>query len=583
MKYKSGIFIVVLSFALTTCFSAYTGDTGTLVIGFGSVPSSRVLVDTEKELPNIEHEVTLQGPGGTITKTLEGNSGLTIELAAGKWNVSIRGVGDTPDVYQWNNATGVEDPVFPDRMLRALGWNTVDIKAGQSNTASITMKTATEVTDWAQLKRAMDCMADGQKEFIVIAGEISAEEPLSIDLGKTITFMAEKDGKIIRGETNSSQIFQVNYASTLILGRSGMKGRLTIDGNGGSGGGSIVMMDNAGSSVFVLNDGVTLTNNNCYYPDGGGAVNVGADCKFFMNGGEIIGNSSSGPGGGVSCGTGSTFTMTGGKISNNSFWDYGSATGTHGGGVYMAGGSFTMSGGEISGNKAGTGNGGGVFYDAVTNSTASFIMTGGIIADNQADSGGGVFHNNGGLSITGGTIGPGNTADGYNGGGIYISSGMLGNREIGGSARVTGNKASAPDGLGGGVYVASTTLTMSGGSVTGNTAGIGGGVCVDNAAFTMTSGTIGGNNAVGGSGGGVLILASTSMGSFNKTGGTIYGSDAGDKANNCPGDGKAVMYMTYLYRNATAGPKVPLYVGYLAATLSPDSGETRDNWLPPFP
>jgi len=99
----------------------------------------------------------------------------------------------------------------------------------------------------------------------------------------------------------------------------------------------------------------------------------------------------------------------------------------------------------------------------------------------------------------------------------------------------------------------------------------------------MTGGTIGGNNAVGGSGGGVFVLASPSTGSFNKTGGTIYGSDAGDKANNCSGDGKAVMYMTNLYRNATAGPKVPLYVGFPAATLNPDNVDTRDNWLPPLP
>lgn len=100
---------------------------------------------------------------------------------------------------------------------------------------------------------------------------------------------------------------------------------------------------------------------------------------------------------------------------------------------------------------------------------------------------------------------------------------------------ITGNTA----GRGGGVYIApSRSFTMTGGSIKGNTAGNGGGVYVDADGsynmygnFTMTGGTIEGNTAD--KGGGVFTY-----GSFTMSGGTI----TKNKANT---DGKAVMIEHY--------------------------------------
>jgi hypothetical protein len=69
----------------------------------------------------------------------------------------------------------------------------------------------------------------------------------------------------------------------------------------------------------------------------------------------------------------------------------------------------------------------------------------------------------------------------------------------------------------GGVY-GSGNFTMSGGTISGNTADFGGGVSVTTGIFTMSGGTISGNSA-GNYGDGVFVDGGT----FTKTGGIIYG------------------------------------------------------------
>jgi hypothetical protein len=178
---------------------------------------------------------------------------------------------------------------------------------------------------------------------------------------------------------------------------------------------------------------------------------------------------------------------------------------------------FTMSGGTISGNTlTGTGSyGGGVV-------AGSFTISGGTISGNTAKNGGGGVATGGTFTMTGGTI--------------------------------SGNTVTA---LGGGVFVDAGTFTMEGGTISGNTASSGGGVFVETfATFTMNGGTISGNTAV--SGGGVYPV-----GTFTKTGGTIYGdndtthtSDS-DENTATSGNGHAV-YAGARKRNTTAGPGVAL-------------------------
>lgn len=134
--------------------------------------------------------------------------------------------------------------------------------------------------------------------------------------------------------------------------------------------------------------------------------------------------------------------------------------------------------------------------------------------------GGGIYVNGGSLTMQGGTI-TGNTAqDG--GGGVYVTNG--GNFTMdGGSIAENKTKTNYGAGVygGGGVLIQSGTFTMNGGAITENkSGGSGAGVYVNaNAAFTMTGGEISKNTSTAGEGGGVYV-----MGTFNMEGGEITGN-----------------------------------------------------------
>jgi hypothetical protein len=178
--------------------------------------------------------------------------------------------------------------------------------------------------------------------------------------------------------------------------------------------------------------------------------------------------------------------MNGGKISGISSYFYGA--------VYVENGTFTMNGGEISGNTSSYYRSGVVY---VKNGT--FTMNDGEISGNTSD-GGGVRVETGTFTMNGGKI-SGNTG----GGGVSAISFTM-----------NGGKISGNTGGGG---VSAISFTMNGGEISGNTStDFGGGVSASS--FTMKGGEISGNTARNG-GGGV-----SSTGTFDKTGGTITGSNS---------------------------------------------------------
>lgn len=111
-----------------------------------------------------------------------------------------------------------------------------------------------------------------------------------------------------------------------------------------------------------------------------------------------------------------------------------------------------------------------------------------------------------------------------------------------GGGKITGGKVSGANNHGGGIYIGDSgtygTLTMNGGSITGNTAeGLGGGVFVSaGTIFTMNGGTITGNTAgTGKNGGGVFVDCGrdSSIAFFNVSGySKITGNTVGGAANN---------------------------------------------------
>ena len=139
---------------------------------------------------------------------------------------------------------------------------------------------------------------------------------------------------------------------------------------------------------------------------------------------------------------------------------------------------------------------------------------------------------------------------------------------------LTGGSDSARNG--GGVYVAGGgTFTMTGGSIAGNTAAAGGGVYVDEGGtFTMAGGSIHNNKATSGGGGGVM----GNLGTVTLSGGSITGNATNDETY---GSGGGVcLYGTFylsgdsiIQNNTKAGSTDNLYLGWQTINITGPLGE----------
>lgn len=172
------------------------------------------------------------------------------------------------------------------------------------------------------------------------------------------------------------------------------------------------------------------------------------------------------------------FNMSGGSITNN--------TGAYGAAFFVNEGTVDISGGEISGNTAS--KYGGAIYIATSEGTVN--MTGGTIDSNKAGNYGGAIANGGGtVNVSGGTIS--NNAARY-GGGIAAWANTP-EMIISDNALITGNTAEGPKndpyGGGGGIYIQSGTLKVTGGTISNNTASYGGGIDTWGTAATTIEGT----------------------------------------------------------------------------------------------
>ena len=158
-------------------------------------------------------------------------------------------------------------------------------------------------------------------------------------------------------------VFTTNHAanSSMFMVQAG--GGLTIDGSGGSPGGSFDFIGSGryGTGTFLAITGTAEIKGDVIvrgFPANAVHVNGG---DFTLSGGILFNNrSDNGNGGGVRVRDNGTFNMYGGIIERN--------TAARGGGVYIESGSFNMYGGQIINNFA-MQDGGGlfVFEDNLTN------------------------------------------------------------------------------------------------------------------------------------------------------------------------------------------------------------------------
>jgi len=439
------IFIVV---SLSGCFSEWHGDLAQIVISFGG--AERALgydADDSDTHQQLEYRIALSCPSEMKEFDIQGNKTFEAYLMPGKWIVLIN------SYYKGE--------------IYATGSKEVILKPGQNNeTINMYKSLQTEVPGWtlAEKLKWLSENAVGGKDYLIrlIKDESLAPHTLSYD-GKIIKITLIGDTRMrtvrqLRPDKPDSPLFLIDPGVTLILDKN-----ITLKGR--SGNNSRIISVN---EKFIMKAGSKITDNN--FKDGWMAgVYIAKDAVFEMNGGEISGivapgggavwvegtftmnndakicnnESTDSSGAGVWVVRGGKFFMNGGEISGNTAND-------GGGGVFVFnGGAFTMTNGIISGNNTSAGDGGGVgvtvwAVEEIPLANSTFTMSGGTISGNTASSGGGVSVENENadyystFTMSGGTI-SGNTAR-DNGGGVKVWNGKF-NKQFGGI--ISGNNATS--------------------------------------------------------------------------------------------------------------------------------------------
>ena len=304
-----------------------------------------------------------------------------------------------------------------------------------------------------------------------------------------------------------------NYAKSTSLGGGGIyissgsamymgSGKISKNGTATYGGG----IYNAGT-VYLHTDALvgdardsdsvaTSESNSNTAKYGGGIYNSGTlylghngtEDTSLSTGKGIVGNYASTQGGGLYNGLTTAYIKSGYVKCNRA----GTSSGALGGGIYVSNGTVEMSGGTIAQNTA-AGDGGGVCV------SKNFTMSGGVIGDTSSNAtpidsnpvtysnfasnnGGGIYCLTGStVSITGGTI-QRNFA--RNGGGIYYAGGTFG--LSGGSILYNASDTS----YGGGLHLASTSATLTSGTIKGNKSLKGGGIYTASGSKTTINGAL---------------------------------------------------------------------------------------------
>ncbi len=360
------------------------------------------------------------------------------------------------------------------------------------------------------------CVLD-ESTFKIISAD--PNNPAAIS-GNTAVYHGEQEGTQYRG----GGIYAAGFGTRVEITNGLIDGNSSCTNSGYVGGG-ICATD---GPVLIVRDSV-ISNNSAYIDDtnlaechqeaGGGGISVCGNVVFEISNSKITGNTALYAAGiqvyNVHSAVITSCEITDNKALLDSSWGH-YFNQSSGGGISYGYKTFSPPGGS------GGSHGEKPEYELVITGTDSKPT---VISGNSAkDSGGGIAITRSCTVSIDHTEISGNSAE-ESGGGIYLSDGEM--TLSGGS--ISNNTADS----GAGVYN-NAKFTMSGGSITGNTAAdwAGGVENFSSGEFTMTGGSINSNKATNGKsedpgvGGGV-----TNQGVFTMTGGTLYGNTAAFAAN----------------------------------------------------
>ncbi|MCY2990553.1 MAG: hypothetical protein NTY19_22150, partial [Planctomycetota bacterium] len=216
----------------------------------------------------------------------------------------------------------------------------------------------------------------------------------------------------------------------------------------------------------------------------------------------------------------------------------GNSAGRHGGGI-LGSGIVTITGSTLSNNMSGV-DGGGLYGNAVVVAVSNSSFT----SNSAGQDGGGIFNNGGAVSITDSQLDQ-NTAPAHSGGGVFNAG--AGSTLAILRSRFTTNTAPFN---GGGLAVATGTVTITASTFSGGLADQGGGVFNNDGHVTITSSTFSGNQAVSNGGGLFNDLASARATISNSTFSGNSSVGAGAIANNA---GQVTIASSTVTANSTTG------------------------------
>ena len=336
--------------------------------------------------------------------------------------------------------------------------------------AETIMHTVTADTDFAKVVKNINA-SDVDDENVI---ELCADITLTVNhtLKRNTTIKSKDEDRKISIEGSNAGITVAREGTVLNLGAKGYDKKLTIEGDGDAKIQAAFVTVSEGATANMY-ENVTLQNRK----------SMGNACIVIM-------------------GSKSVFNMRGGVTENCSR-----------AAIADSGATFHMFDGEIKDCKV---NGDGVI---LVNGESKFIMDGGTISGCEADAGGGLYADNSTVTINNGTISE-CTAAIKEGGGLYATNGSTININSG-----TISKCTAQADNGGGLYADNSTVTISGGTISGCKGLLGGGLYAEKSStVNINNGTISGCTA--GAGGGLYVVGSP----LNIKGGTIsecFVSDTG--------------------------------------------------------
>ena len=319
--------------------------------------------------------------------------------------------------------------------------------------AETIMHTVTADTDFAKVVKNINA-SDVDDENVI---ELCADITLTVNhtLKRNTTIKSKDEDRKISIEGSNAGITVAREGTVLNLGAKGYDKKLTIEGDGDAKIQAAFVTVSEGATANMY-ENVTLQNRK----------SMGNACIVIM-------------------GSKSVFNMRGGVTENCSR-----------AAIADSGATFHMFDGEIKDCKV---NGDGVI---LVNDESKFIMDGGTISGCEADAGGGLYADNSTVTINNGTISE-CTAAIKEGGGLYATNGSTININSG-----TVTKCRGQADAGGGLYADNSTVTISGGTISGCKGVWGGGLYAENSStIEISGGTISGCTV--GAGGGLFVDSST--------------------------------------------------------------------------